>query len=95
MLGVRAFTLAGMIGAGLTYVVCAAAVALAPEATSTLAGAVIHADLSSITRDMTWGIFFGGLLFWVVLAAAFFAVVAFAYNALRGSGIPGREPPLG
>lgn len=94
MLSVRAFTLAGMVGAALTYVICATAVALAPAATSTLAGAVIHADLSSITREMTWGIFFGGLVFWVALAAGFFAVVGSAYNVFHRGALPAgsRQP---
>jgi hypothetical protein len=38
-----------------SYVICAAFVAVVPGATSQLFGWVMHIDLSSLARRITWG----------------------------------------
>lgn len=78
----KAFGLAAGIVAVALFIACAIAVALAPEATTALAGFLIHADLSSFIRTLTWGTFFGGLLGWGVGTALVFAMVAVLYNRL-------------
>jgi hypothetical protein len=65
--------------------VCALAVALAPDATTALAGFLIHADLAAFTRTLTWGNFVGGLLGWGLGTALVFSLVAVLYNKLVGA----------
>jgi hypothetical protein len=57
-------------------------VALAPEFTTAVGGYLLHADLSSFTRSLTWGNFIGGLLGWGIGTAITFALVASLYNRL-------------
>ena len=84
-LDAKAFGLAAGIVAVVLFIGCAIAVALAPQATTALAGFLIHADLSSFTRTLTWGTFIGGLLGWGVGTALVFAMVAVLYNRLGGA----------
>jgi hypothetical protein len=78
----KAFALAGGIVAAVLFVVCAFAVAIAPEATTAVGGFLLHADLESFTRSLTWGNFVGGLLGWGLGTAMVFALVAALYNRL-------------
>ena len=80
----KAFGLAAGIAAVVLFVICALAVALAPDATTALAGFLIHADLSVFTRTLTWGSFVGGLLGWGLGTALVFSFVAALYNRLVG-----------
>jgi hypothetical protein len=45
-----------------SYAICALMVALRPEGTSRSFGYVLHIDLSSLTRSITWPSFFVGLV---------------------------------
>ena len=89
-LELRAFALAGGLAAAVLFTICAAAVAVAPDATTVFAGTLIHADLSGIMRTLTWGNFVLGLVAWTVGTAAVFGFVAGAYNRLLGSVPSGR-----
>jgi hypothetical protein len=80
----KAFGLAAGLAAVMLFVVCAIAVALAPDATTALAGFLIHADLGDFRRTLTWGNFVGGLLGWGVGTALVFSLVAAFYNRLSG-----------
>jgi hypothetical protein len=80
----KAFGLAAGVTAVVLFVVCAIAVALAPDATTALAGFLIHTDLGGFTRTLTWGNFVGGLLGWGVGTALVFSLVAALYNRLSG-----------
>jgi hypothetical protein len=81
-LNIRAFAWAAGLTAAALFVICAAAVAMAPEATTAFAGLLIHADLSEFSRTLTWGSFFGGLVGWTIGTALTFAFVAWLYNRL-------------
>jgi hypothetical protein len=78
----RAFGFAAGIVAVILFAVCAFAVAIAPEFTTVVGGYLLHADLSSFTRSLTWGNFIGGLLGWGIGTAIVFALVATLYNRL-------------
>ena len=67
---------------GASYVVCAAFVALAPGLTSQFFGWMMHINLSSLSRHITWGSFFGGLLCFSVLIGFLAGAAAWAYNRL-------------
>lgn len=79
-LDIRAFAFAGGIAAAILFVICAAAVALAPQATTAFAGELIHADLSGIARTLTWGSFILGLVVWTAGTALTCGFVAATYN---------------
>ena len=79
----RAFGVAGGLTAAVLFVLCAAAVAVAPGGTTAFFGYLIHADLGAfITRTLTWGSFVGGLILWTVGTALTFALIAWFYNRL-------------
>jgi hypothetical protein len=80
----KAFGLAAGVAALVLFVICAIAVALAPEATTALAGFLIHTDLVGFTRTLTWGNFVGGLLGWGVGTALVFWFAAALYNRMSG-----------
>jgi hypothetical protein len=80
----KAFGIAAGITAVVLFVVCALAVALAPDATTAVAGFLIHADLGAFTRTLTWGNFVGGLLGWGLGTALVCSLVAVVYNKLVG-----------
>jgi hypothetical protein len=68
--------------AAVLFVLCAAAVAVAPGATTAFFGYLIHADLGAFSRTLTWGSFVGGLLAWTIGTALTFALAAWFYNRL-------------
>lgn len=84
-LNVRAFGLAAGIVAAVLFVICAVAVALAPEATTAVAGFLLHVDLGGFSRSVTPGNFIGGLIGWSVGTAITFAAAAALYNRLSGA----------
>jgi 2TM family of unknown function (DUF5676) len=83
-LDARAFGLAAGTTAAALFLLCALAVAIAPGATTTFAGYMIHADLSGLSRSLTFGTFVGGLAFWGLGTAVTFWLVAAIYNRLIG-----------
>lgn len=89
-LELRAFALAGGLTAAVLFTVCAAAVAVAPDAATAFAGMLIHADLSGIMRTLTWGTFALGLVMWTAGAAVVFGFVAGAYNRILAAAPSGR-----
>lgn len=83
-LDARAFGLAAGATAGVLFILCALAVAIAPEATTSFAGYLIHADLSAMTRTLTLGSFVGGLVCWTVGTGLVFWFTGVVYNRLTG-----------
>lgn len=79
---IRAFSFAAGMATALLFVICAVGVALAPEAATAFAGNLIHADLTGITRPLTWGTFVLGLTVWTIGTALTFGFVAWTYNRL-------------
>jgi hypothetical protein len=86
----RAFGAAAGMVAAVLFIVCALAVAIAPESTTAIASYLIHMDLSGMPRSLTLGSFAGGLIIWTLGAAVVFGSVAAIYNRLasRTSQIP-------
>ena len=73
---------AGAVG----FAVCALLVTVAPGATSAFFSYVLHLDLSSLARPLTWGSFAAGLLAIALGLAVFAALVGSIYNRLARSG---------
>lgn len=82
MTNVKALAITGLVMAAITYVVCAAFVAMAPEAASTLGTYITHMDLNKVGISVTWG----GAAIGFVFVTAFVAIVCAAsgtiYNRL-------------
>ena len=86
-LDARAFGYAAGAVTAALVVICSAAVAIAPEATTTFAGYIVHTDLSGFARTLNCGSFFGGLLFWTIGTGIVFGAAAAFYNRFSGHSI--------
>src|SRR5262245_24213353 len=91
-LNARAFGAAAGIVSAALFVICALAVAVAPESTTAFAGYLIHADLSTFTRTLTIGSFLGGLVVWTLGTAVTFGMTAALYNRLIARSSPAPMP---
>lgn len=78
----RSFGIAAGAAAGIVFVLCAAAIAIAPMTAAAFFGYVMHADLAQIARAMTVGGFVVGLLFWSIGTGLVFGLGATIYNRL-------------
>ncbi len=81
-LNVKALSFASGIVAAASFIVCALAVAIAPGLTSRFFSYVFHIDLTSLSRTITWGNFFGGMLCFSVGVAILVGLTGWCYNRL-------------
>ena len=82
-LDVRAAALATGGIAALAYTICTVLCVVLPESTvAALGTALFHVDLTGLYRQITWGIFLGGLLGSGVGMAAMAGSTAWLYNRL-------------
>ena len=79
-LDARAFGLAAATIAAVLTTICALGLAVAPRATTALAGTLIHLDLSEMSRSLTWSGYFSGLIAWTIGAGLIFWAAASLYN---------------
>ena len=79
---VKALSFASGIVAAASYIVCALAVVVAPGLTARFFSYVFHIDLTSLSRSITWGSFFGGLLCFSVGVVIHVGLTAWCYNRL-------------
>ena len=87
----RALAIASGAAAATGFAICALSVAIAPGATSAFLTYVLHLDLTSLARPLTWGSFAGGVLAIAVGLAIFAALVGSIYNRLARAqprGVP-------
>jgi hypothetical protein len=68
-----------------SYAVCAAFVAVAPQATSHFFSWVMHVDLSGLARHITWSSFLGGVICYSLVLGVLAWGFALAYNRLVDS----------
>ena len=66
--------------AAVAYSVCAFLVAVAPRPFTRAVGYVAHADLSGLTRSLTWGSFLVGLIAWTLACVGVVAATSALYN---------------
>jgi len=78
----RALGFASGIIAAATFIVCGLMVAIAPGATSSFFGWVLHIDLSSLSRPISLSNFLGGLVLFSVFVGICVAAVGWMYNKL-------------
>jgi hypothetical protein len=84
-LDTRAFAIAAGLAAALLFTLCAAAVAIAPDSTTTFFGYIVHLDVSGMRRELTVASFIVGLIAWTLGTALAFGFVALIYNRFAGS----------
>lgn len=84
-LDTRAFAIAAGMAAALLFTLCAAAVAIAPDATTAFFGYIVHLDVSGMRRELTVASFIVGLIAWTLGTALTFGFAAMMYNRLIGS----------
>jgi hypothetical protein len=82
MTNVKALTITGLVMAAITYVVCAAFVAVAPDVASTLGTYITHIDLNKVGRSVTWGGVGVGFVFVTAFVAIGCAASGAIYNRL-------------
>ncbi len=90
----RAFGTAAGSVAGAVVIICSLAVSIAPEATTAIAGYVVHVDLSGFSRTLDWGSFFAGLFFWTLGTGFVFGAAGSLYNRFSGHAPSSRPVDL-
>ncbi len=78
MTDIKALTITGLVLGAIIYIVCAAFVAISPEAASTLGSYITHIDLTKVGRTVSWG----GAAVGFVFTTAFVAIVCAAFGAV-------------
>lgn len=79
-LDVRAVAVAEGLVVAAMFAICAFVVAMVPEQTAAATKYLFHIDLSGITRPISWGGFFSGLIVSTVAMGLVGAVWASIYN---------------
>ena len=85
MTNVKALAITGLVMAAIIYVLCAAFVALAPEAASTMGTYITHMDLAKVGRPITWGGAAIGFVFVTIFVAIVCAASGAMYNRLASA----------
>jgi len=81
-LNVRGFAIAVGTVIAAAFSICAFFVAVAPEATATFIGYLLHINLTGLTRALSWPSYFAGVLAVGVWTGLWAAVGAGLYNFL-------------
>lgn len=84
----------GVCAAGIAaaiFTVCAAGVALAPPARTSLLGYLLDTQLSGLPQSVTWSRFLGAMLIWTAGSTLLAVIVAWSYRRL----FPPERPALG
>jgi len=79
-LNIWAFGLAVGIVIAAAFTICAFFVAVAPEATATFIGYLLHINLSGLARPITWASYVAGVLGVGIWMALWAAAAAKLYN---------------
>ena len=72
--------IATALGVAGAFTICTLVVALAPGGATTFLSYALHIDLTSLTRPLTWGGYFAGLLLTSAYFGALVAAIAGIYN---------------
>ena len=72
--------IATAIAFSILWVICSAFVALTPDLSMSLTGAMLHANLSAMAWTLTWFGFFVGLVAWALLGGISAWLIALFYN---------------
>lgn len=86
-LDTRAFAIAAGMTAAMLFILCAAAVAIAPGPTTAFFSYIVHLDMSGMRRELTAASFTVGLIAWTLGTGLTFGFAATMYNRLIGSRV--------
>lgn len=81
-LNIWPFSLSVGIVTAVASVICGILIALAPEGTMAVASYLFHIDLTGLSRAISWGGFFAGLVVSVLTMMLGAAAVAWLYDQL-------------
>jgi hypothetical protein len=81
-LDARAFGVAAGVTAGVVFIVCSLAVAIAPGPATAFASYLVHMDLSGLPRTLTLRSFLGGLVAWTLGTGLMLGFAAWVYDRL-------------
>lgn len=87
-LDTKRLALATAIVTAILWLLCSAAVSLAPAPTMAITGYMVHADLSEFSWAVSWGAVLVGLVAWTVSTAVAAWLLAWTYNRLAGTPSP-------
>lgn len=82
VLRARSLFIATTVMSALAYIICIVFIALAPQATMAFFGSILHADLSSISRSVSFTSFLIGLFTWSLGTGLYAALIARLYNRI-------------
>lgn len=83
-LSTMAFANAVALAAAALFSLCARALAIAPAAAYAAFSFLSHLELSGIAYPMSWGVYVGGLVAWVIATWLVAAGFAWVYNRFAG-----------
>ena len=86
---IRALTITGAVMAALSYVICAAFVALLPGSATSIGSDIVHINLSGVGRSVTWEGALRGGVFFTVFVALVCGASGWLYNRLTRSATTG------
>ena len=86
MLDAKRLALAGAIVTAFLWLVCSAAVSIAPGPSMTIALEMMHAQRSEFAWHLSWGGVLIGLAVWTIAAAVGAWLLAWTYNRLAPAG---------
>lgn len=84
-LDTKSFGLSAGIATAIVYSICALVVALSPNAASAVLSYVIHLDLSTLTRPLSWVSYLVGVVTLSVTVGLVFSLAAGFYNRFSRS----------
>lgn len=85
-LDTRALGIAGGVVAAVTYLICAAMVAISPRATQAAFSYVMHIDVTQLSRPITMPSFFVGAVIFSAFIGLCAYFTAWLYNAIAVGG---------
>ena len=83
-LNIGAVVIAEIIAVAIAFALCALVVAAAPDLAASFTRYALHIDLAGISRQVSWGGFFTGLISISVFLGGVAAIWAWLYNLIAG-----------
>lgn len=85
MLDAKRLALAAAIVTAILWLLCSAAVSLAPAPTMAITGYMVHADLGEFSWSLSWGAVVVGLIAWTISTSVAAWLLAWTYERLGGT----------
>ena len=86
-LDTKSFGLSAAAATAIVYSICALVVSLSPSGASSVLSYVLHLDLSTMTRPLSWASYFVGVVAFSITVGLVFALAAGFYNRFARGAI--------